>query len=60
MCRCNMKSQIRKDLELTKFNIWTKGKIPMSKMEMFLKNAFFTKTLKTQKHLKASQENIIC
>ena len=54
-----MKSQIREDLELPSFNIWTKGKIPISKMEMFLKNTFFTKTLKNQKHLKASYENII-
>ena len=59
MCHCNMKSQIREDLELPSFNIWTKGKILISKMEMFLKNAFFTKTLKNQKHLKASYENII-
>ena len=53
MCRCNMKLQIREDLEFPSFNIWTKGKIPVSEMEIFLKNAFFTKSLRTQKHLKA-------
>ena len=48
-----MKLQIREDLEFPSFNIWAMDKIPVSKMEIFLKNAFFTKSLRTQKHLKA-------
>ena len=42
------KQQICKDLEFPSFDIWTKGKIPVPKMEVVLKNVFLQKHYKPE------------